>query len=442
MSGTPYIYETPRSQKFRQDAAAAGLTRSWFIGGTQDPLEARDLLLASNPVYFMGLSRKSVQIDPLGAPDLWAGEVEYGLSAFPDGWRPDQLSFKITAASTHIAQGLVNQYRLSTADVEQSGTYLEVNYSDNTLVQPDGYDPVPGDVGKSVVIEGGGGWTGGTYAIDAIVTARTAAPTTAPTAVYWKLASSPAAVNTEFGVWTRPGTSTVSGTNLSLSAATDTEVTPDGHTPSAADVGNSVVVTGGTGWKPGAYLITAVAGGKWLLTASPSETGADLTGGVWHLSGTGADCQGAIGVTLDSVQGCDILVPKVEWSLSVQRAVVDPAFLRTVRSLVGKTNDATFYGYGPGTLLYLGCEPTSAVSTLDDGSKLTFWNLSHSFAHEEDATDVKIGNITVPKKGGHEYLWARYAPQVKAGTLVQNPTAVYVEQVYKSGNFALLEIGT
>lgn len=429
----PIIYETPRSQRFRQDAASGSLTRTWFISGTQDPSEARDLLLGANPIYFLGLSRKSIQLDPL-APDIWVGEVEYGVSAVPDGFRPDQLSFKITAASTHITQGVANQYRLSGADCAQSGNNLTADATDNTIVYPDGYTPTPGDVGKSVSVTGGGGWSVGTYAITAVVSSSAG--------VGWKLASAPAAASTTGGQWDRPGNSNTSGANLTCNAGTPDEVTPDGYSPSAIDVGNSVVITSGDGYTLGSYLIVGLAGGAWVLSTSPAEIVANLSGGTWHLAGTAPDCQGAIGVTLDAVQGCDILIPKVEWSLSVQRVMVDMAYIRTVRSLVGTLNDSEFYGFGPGTLLYLGCEPTSGVGTLDDGTKFIFWNLSHSFAHEQDATDVVIGGITVPFKGGFDYLWARYAPTVKAGALVQNPVGVYVDQVYPFADFTQLEIGS
>ena len=355
----PVCYETPKSQKWRQDAASAALTREWVVLGTDDPLEVRDLLLESNPLYFLGLSRKSVQADTLGAQDLWAATVEYGVSAVLDGLKPDELSFKIGSQSVHITNSLETIFRRRVEDATGSGTNLTVDATNPLRVTPDGYTPVPGDVGKEVSI---------------------------------------------------------------------------------ADT---------IGWTPSVYDIVAVSGGKWTLSSAPAAVG--TTGGQWSLGllggttiGTAPDMQGAIGVTIDSVQGCDILVPKMEFSLSRQRAMVDFAYIRTLRNMVGKTNNATFFGFPKGTLLYLGCEPTSAMGTLDTGDKFLFWNLCHSFAQEEDKVNQRVGNITLPKKGGFEYVWARYNPVVSgaAPQLAMHPTAVYCERVYIAGNFELLEIGS
>lgn len=352
----PYIYETPRSRKWRQNAASGSLVRDWFVGGTADVLEVRDLLLQNNPPLFLGLSRKEVGADPLGAPDLWAGTVEYGVSAVPDGLKPDELSFKVTAGQVHITQSLETKYRLTAADVTPSGSNLTVDGTDDTKVTPDGYTPVAGDVGKTITI--------GTDV---------------------------------FGPWT-----------------------------------------------PGTYTIVAVGGGQWTLDASPAATG--VSGIPWsmNLSGIGSapDQQGAIGVDLDSVHGVDILVPKMEFTYSRQRLFVDFAYLRTVRNLVGKTNNATFYGFPAGSLLYLGCEPTSTIGTLDDGSKFLFWNLAHSFAQEENRVNLSVGPVTIPQKQGWWYVWAKYAPQTNSSQLVRPPQAVYVERVYEPGNFELLEIGS
>ena len=147
-------------------------------------------------------------------------------------------------------------------------------------------------------------------------------------------------------------------------------------------------------------------------------------------------------MTLDSVAGVDIFVPKMEWSLSRQRAVVDFPYLRTLRNLVGKTNNATFYGFEAGTLIYMGCEPASSVGTLDDGSKFLFWNLAHSFSQEENRLNLSVGPVTIPQKKGWEYVWAKYAPAIDSTQLVQKPIGVYVERMYDEADYELLEIGS
>lgn len=359
MVATPVCYETPKSRRWQQETATGKLTREWVALYTSDLTEVRDLLLANNPVSFLGLSRKSLAADPMGAPDVWSCLVEYGVSAVPDGLKPDELSFKITAGTAHITQSKETLYRLTEDDTTGSGTNLTVDALLNDWVEPDGYDVSINDIGKKLTIEGLGIlWAAGEYTIIDVDIADN----------QWQLNGSPATVGT--------------------------------------------------------------VGGKWVL---------DFADG---FLGSAPDHQGAIGVSLDAVQGCDIYVPQMQWSLARQRAFVDFNYLRTVRSLVGKTNAATFFGFPAGSLLYLGCEPTSAVGTMDDGSRFLFWNLAHSFAQEDNRVALPVGPIIIPQKTGWNYVWAKYAPAASAGALVQRPTAVYVERVYDEGNYELLEIGS
>lgn len=422
----PILYETPRSQKFRQDAASGSLTRELIVLYTRDPVEVREMVLSSTPTYFLGLSRKSIDVQPLGAADLWVATVEYGVSAVPDGLRPDQLSFKITAHSAHINQSLNTVYRLLPGDCNQAGKGMRADATDNTLVTPDGYTPTAADVGRIVNVTGGDGWAFGTYMITAVVGGK------------WKLDRAPAAAGATGGQWEKGG-SVAGGTNLQTDGADPTLVTPDGVAPSESDVGQSVVVTGGEGWTVGSYPIVVAYGRRWTLNIAPAAAG--KSGGIWHLSGTAPDYNGAIGVTLDAVQGCEIEVPLSEFTYSTQRSSFTWDYYLAMRSLVGKTNDKAAFGkFAPHTLKYLGCEPSSATGQLDDGSRFTFWNLAHSFRHEPDVEQVRVGNITVPVKRGHEYLWARYEPFASGTAMLQRPSAVYVERVVKSGDFSQLEI--
>lgn len=70
-----------------------------------------------------------------------------------------------------------------------SGTNLVVDAVDNTKVTPDGHTPGPGDIGGSVAVTGGFGWTPGSYLI------------TDASGGQWTLESSPAAIGTTGGLW-------------------------------------------------------------------------------------------------------------------------------------------------------------------------------------------------------------------------------------------------
>jgi hypothetical protein len=280
--GSPvaYMQETSKSRKWSRDAATGSLTRSWVCWGTSDLSEVLELALANNALYFAGGSRKSVKADPMDAPDLWAVEVEYGASALPDGLKPDEMAFRITAQNVHVTQSKETKFRRTSAD--------------NAL--------------------------------------------------------------------------------------------------GATDVG------------------------------------------------TGANYQQAIGVTLTDIQGVDIQVPRREFTISTQRPTFDWPYYRAIGDLVAKTNKAAFLGFPAGTLLYLGAEPTSGVGTLDSGAKFGFWNLAHHFLYEPNQTNLSIGGITIPRKNGHEYVWARYGAAITAGRVGQRPDAVYVERVYDEGDYDALEL--
>jgi hypothetical protein len=57
-------------------------------------------------------------------------------------------------------------------------------------------------------------------------------------------------------------------------------------------------------------------------------------------------------------------------------------------------------------------------------------------------TEQTIGDITGIEKKGHEYLWVRYEDAVSSNELVKKPKFVYVNKVYRDGNFSGLGIGT
>ncbi|MCS7168060.1 MAG: hypothetical protein RMI91_12010 [Gemmatales bacterium] len=70
------------------------------------------------------------------------------------------------------------------------------------------------------------------------------------------------------------------------------------------------------------------------------------------------------------------------------------------------------------------------------------WEITFSFAASPNATGLTVGEITDIEKKGWEYLWVRYQDIEDENVLVKQPAAVYVEQVYSHGDFALLGIGT
>lgn len=151
----------------------------------------------------------------------------------------------------------------------------------------------------------------------------------------------------------------------------------------------------------------------------------------------------AIGVDGDSVAGVDIIVPALTWTetYDVPHAYVTAAYIKTVSNLTGTTNDATFRTFAAGEVLFMGCSGSQEWdSQKGDGP----WSLSYKFSASPNVTGQTVGGITGIEKKGHEYLWVRYEDALDgaATTSYKRPKYVYVNTVYKEGDFSGLGIGT
>ena len=192
------------------------------------------------------------------------------------------------------------------------------------------------------------------------------------------------------------------------------------------------------------------------MNAGPKEVGEsvfsfDTGGGTMHITqakehvasyyfegDAPPDFQGAIGVTRDSVEGCDIVVPVYNWSEThyLAAGTVTGPYKAALFALTGKTNDAAFKGFAAGEVLFLG----ASGSQRGDES----WEITFRFAASPNVTGLVIGEITGVDKKGWEYLWVRYedAEDEDSKSLVKRPTSAHVERVYNAGDFAGLGIGT
>ena len=182
----------------------------------------------------------------------------------------------------------------------------------------------------------------------------------------------------------------------------------------------------------------------------------DTTGGTQHITqakehisttyyegDTPPNFQGAIGVTDDSVEGCDITVPVFSFSVTkyMSKSAMTSEYVGYLFTLTGKTNSEevsiTVNGltllFAVGELLFLGA---SGSARGDDS-----WEVTFRFAASPNATDLSVGGITVPAKGGWEYMWVQYkdAKDTGANCVLKKPKRVIVDRVYDSGNLALLE---
>lgn len=143
-----------------------------------------------------------------------------------------------------------------------------------------------------------------------------------------------------------------------------------------------------------------------------------------------------IGVTADGeVEGVDRISPYFEFNVSVTVGFVTRGYIKTLRDLVGTTNNAAFYGYDIGEVLLLGVSGRPS-----DGSKVT---LTYKFGVRKNEVinlDLISGAEAIAKKGW-EYLWISYSNVENVNQLTQQPKYAYVERIYDASNFANLSIG-
>ena len=154
---------------------------------------------------------------------------------------------------------------------------------------------------------------------------------------------------------------------------------------------------------------------------------------------TAPDFGGAIGVTHDGVEGCDIDIPVYNFSETHYKAgtFVDGTYKATLFAIgCNPVNNASFRGFAAGEVRFLG----ASGSQRGDES----WELTFRFAALPNVTGLVVGDITGIAKKGWEYMWVRYEDAEDSGskTLVKKPTSVHVEQVYGTSNFSGLGIGT
>ncbi len=159
--------------------------------------------------------------------------------------------------------------------------------------------------------------------------------------------------------------------------------------------------------------------------------------------GTATDRQNVIG----NVQGDRGEPEGVDWppeasstfKRTVARANVTFEYLSTLYDLVGRYNDAPFYSWAAGEVLFLAADGTY---TQGDGWSLTF---EFGVNKNEDSITISPNLPQTPEiisKKGWQYLWVSYVEQLVGTKRVPVPDECYVEKIFPAVDFALLEIGT
>lgn len=147
------------------------------------------------------------------------------------------------------------------------------------------------------------------------------------------------------------------------------------------------------------------------------------------------DFKQAINVSGGEVQGIDVVVPAMKFTVSYRQALatITDTYVKLLEDLTGAVNSATFFGRPAGEVLFLGA--SGSQGTASDPQ------IDYHFLRSRNVTGETIGDITGVAKKGHELLWCVFADEATDAWVVKQPKAIKIERVYDLVDFAGLGIG-
>lgn len=152
--------------------------------------------------------------------------------------------------------------------------------------------------------------------------------------------------------------------------------------------------------------------------------------------------KGAIGVHADGVDGVDIVAPglRLSYRTRLAKATITMQWIKGVASITGTTNNAVFYTFARGELLFLGVQGEQSG---ENDPELTFSFVASSNWQEARTFETLDGDVDV-FKDGHQYLWNYYikGKDDTAKKTIPVPFGIVVDTVYDESDFANLGIGT
>ena len=147
------------------------------------------------------------------------------------------------------------------------------------------------------------------------------------------------------------------------------------------------------------------------------------------------------------MHGVDIVSRGLTWTenYDVPGSYITWSYVKSVAALTGTVNRAAFRQFDAGEVLFLGATGSQDWDSENGDGPV---RLQFKFEARPNAGSGKtlpalhVGAIAGIEKGGHEYLWVRYAKTVKEGRILPSAEEVFVSRVYRKGDFSLLGIGT
>lgn len=159
----------------------------------------------------------------------------------------------------------------------------------------------------------------------------------------------------------------------------------------------------------------------------------------WGASGENSapNYNGGIGYSNGEFSGVEKIVPALKLNARYRwpAGSVTTTYVNTIAALTGTVNNAVWYGYNAGELLFMG-----ASGEIIPGKPT---EINYHFAASANAT-LNFGAITGVVKNGHEYLWFAWEDDEDTAEkrLVKNMRGAYVSRVYDLAAFTSLGIGS
>ncbi len=147
-----------------------------------------------------------------------------------------------------------------------------------------------------------------------------------------------------------------------------------------------------------------------------------------------------IGVQDGNINGCDILSPSGNLQVTKvfdNATVFGGTWVQDRADLRCTTNDATFYGFEAGSLLFV----RMSFTIRNSGDVPVTFQFQHR-ANTNEKTAVSV--LPVDKKG-HQYLWTQYETQKDTtgsdDIITKKAVSQHVNTVYAESDFSTLDIG-
>lgn len=142
------------------------------------------------------------------------------------------------------------------------------------------------------------------------------------------------------------------------------------------------------------------------------------------------DLQGAIGVSRDRVEGCDVITGKMEWSITVKGRAITHDYLKTLEAYTPCLNSSTFFARSAEEVLFVGADGGYRAA---EGFSITYYFMSGKTItnYALAGCDTALSNVKP-----FDHIWVTYKDGVVSGFPIQLPWHVYQERVYPTADLS------